>query len=86
MTGSEIGRVACGARNGEGLMVSCCPESRPAPSRDVPFDKLALSYCSESDTSYLFPLILSKASRARRSLARISSALLDHLKGFGFSL
>ena len=50
------------------------------PTREL-FDE-----CSEPDTSYLFPLISFKASSARRSLARISSALLDPLKGFGFSL
>ncbi len=53
---------------------------------ETQFDRARQSYCSESDTSYLFPRISSSASRARRSRARMSSALLVHLNGLGFSL
>ncbi len=48
--------------------------------------EIGMTYCSESDTSYLFPRISSSVSSARRSRVRISLALLVHLKGFGFSL
>ncbi len=43
MTGSEIGRVASGARRGENLMTKAVQKITLSPSRDIPFDKLVLS-------------------------------------------
>ncbi len=43
VTGSEIGRVASGARRGENLMTKAVQKITLSPSRDVPFDKLVLS-------------------------------------------
>ena len=43
MTGSEIGRVASGARRGEDLMAKSAQKVTLSPSRDIPFDKLVLS-------------------------------------------
>ncbi len=43
MTGSEIGRVASGARRGEDLMAKSARYVTLSPSRDIPFDKLVLS-------------------------------------------
>ena len=43
MTGSEIGRVASGARCGENLMPKAIQKITLSPSRDIPFDKLLLS-------------------------------------------
>ena len=43
MTGSEIGRVASGARCGENLMTKAVQKITLSPSRDIPFDKLVLS-------------------------------------------
>ena len=43
MTGSEIGRVASGARCGECLMAQAAQKITLSPSRDIPFDKLVLS-------------------------------------------
>ena len=42
MTGSEIGRVASGARRGEDLMAKAA-QKITLPPRDIPFDKLVLS-------------------------------------------
>ena len=43
VTGSEIGRVASGARRGEDLMAKSAQKVTLSPSRDIPFDKLVLS-------------------------------------------
>ena len=43
VTGSEIGRVASGARRGEDLMAKAVQKITLSPSRDIPFDKLVLS-------------------------------------------
>jgi len=43
VTGSEIGRVASGARRGEDLMAKAAQKVTLPPSRDIPFDKLVLS-------------------------------------------
>ena len=43
VTGSEIGRVASGARRGEDLMTKSAQKVTLSPSRDIPFDKLVLS-------------------------------------------
>jgi len=43
VTGSEIGRVASGARCGENLMPKAIQKITLSPSRDIPFDKLLLS-------------------------------------------
>ena len=43
MTGSEIGRVASGARCGERQMAQAAQKIILSPSRDIPFDKLVLS-------------------------------------------
>jgi len=43
VTGSEIGRVASGARCGEYLMANAAQKVTLSPSRDIPFDKLVLS-------------------------------------------
>jgi len=43
LTGSEIGRVASGARRGEDLMTKAVQKITLSPSRDIPFDKLVLS-------------------------------------------
>ena len=43
VTGSEIGRVASGARRGEDLMAKSAQKITLSPSRDIPFDKLVLS-------------------------------------------
>jgi ParB family chromosome partitioning protein len=43
MTGSEIGRVAFGARRGEDQMAKSAQKVTLSPSRDIPFDKLVLS-------------------------------------------
>ncbi len=43
VTGSEIGRVASGARRGQDLMVKSAQKVTLSPSRDIPFDKLVLS-------------------------------------------
>ena len=43
VTGSEIGRVASGARRGEDLMTKAVQKITLSPSRDIPFDKLVLS-------------------------------------------
>jgi ParB family transcriptional regulator, chromosome partitioning protein len=43
VTGSEIGRVASGARRGEELMAKADQKVTLSPSRDIPFDKLVLS-------------------------------------------
>ena len=43
MMGSEIGRVASGARCGEGLMAKVAQKVTLSLSRDIPFDKLVLS-------------------------------------------
>jgi len=43
VTGSEIGRVASGARRGEDLMAKAAQNIVLSPSRDIPFNKLALS-------------------------------------------
>ena len=43
VTGSEIGRVASGARRGEYLMAQAAQKITLSPSRDIPFDKLVLS-------------------------------------------
>jgi len=48
--------------------------------------KIWTSECSESDICYRFPLIWSSASSARRSRARMSSAVLLQTKGFGLAL
>ena len=42
-TGSEIGRVAPGARRGENLMAQAAQKITLSSSRDIPFDKLVLS-------------------------------------------
>lgn len=42
-TGSEIGRVAPGARRGESLMAQAAQKITLSSSRDIPFDKLVLS-------------------------------------------
>ena len=43
VTGSEIGRVASGARCGENLMTKAVQKITLSPSRDIPFEKLVLS-------------------------------------------
>lgn len=43
LTGSEIGRVASGARRGEDLMAKSAQKITLSPSRDIPFNKLVLS-------------------------------------------
>jgi ParB family transcriptional regulator, chromosome partitioning protein len=43
VTGSEIGRVAPGARHGEDLMAQAAQKITLSSSRDIPFDKLVLS-------------------------------------------
>lgn len=43
VTGSEIGRVASGARRGEDMMVKSTQNVTLSPSRDIPFDKLVLT-------------------------------------------
>ena len=43
VTGSEIGRVASGARRGEDLMAKSAQKVTLSPSRDIPFNKLVLS-------------------------------------------
>ena len=43
VTGSEIGRVAPGARRGEDLMAQAAQKITLSSSRDIPFDKLVLS-------------------------------------------
>ena len=43
VTGSEIGRVASGARCGEYLMANAAQKVTLSPSRDIPFDKLVLN-------------------------------------------
>ncbi len=43
VAGSEIGRVASGARRGEDLMTKAVQKITLSPSRDIPFDKLVLS-------------------------------------------
>jgi len=43
VTGSEIGRVASGARRGEDLMAKSAQKVTLSPSRDIPVDKLVLS-------------------------------------------
>ena len=43
VTGSEIGRVASGARRGEDLMAKSAQKVTLSPSRDIPIDKLMLS-------------------------------------------
>ena len=43
LTGSEIGRVASGARRGEELMTKAVRKITLCPSRDIAFDKLMLS-------------------------------------------
>ena len=43
LTGSEIGRVASGARRGESLMAKAAQKITLSPSRDIPFEKLVLS-------------------------------------------
>jgi ParB family transcriptional regulator, chromosome partitioning protein len=43
MTGSEIGRVASGARRGEYLMAKAAQNIVLSSSRDIPFNKLVLS-------------------------------------------
>ena len=43
VTGSEIGRVAPGARRGEDLMTQAAQKITLSSSRDIPFDKLVLS-------------------------------------------
>lgn len=43
VTGSEIGRVASGARRGKDLMAKSAQKVTLSPSRDIPFDKLVLS-------------------------------------------
>ena len=43
VTGSEIGRVASGARRGEDLMAKSAQKVTLSPARDIPFDKLVLS-------------------------------------------
>lgn len=43
VTGSEIGRVASGARRGEELMAKAAQKITLSPSRDIAFDKLVLS-------------------------------------------
>ena len=43
VTGSEIGRVASGARRGEDLMAKSAQKVTLSPSRDIPLDKLVLS-------------------------------------------
>ena len=43
MTGSEIGRVASGARRGEDLLTKAAQKITLSLSQDIPFDKLVLS-------------------------------------------
>ena len=43
VTGSEIGRMASGARRGEDLMTKAVQKITLSSSRDIPFDKLVLS-------------------------------------------
>ena len=43
VTGSEIGRVASGARRGEDLITKAVQKITLSPSRDISFDKLVLS-------------------------------------------
>ena len=43
VAGSEIGRVAPGARRGEDLMAQAAQKITLSSSRDIPFDKLVLS-------------------------------------------
>ena len=43
VAGSEIGRVAPGARRGEHLMAQAAQKITLSSSRDIPFDKLVLS-------------------------------------------
>ena len=65
------------------------PSNLAKPSRKLgycPFCTGRRRFASESDASYLFPLISSRASSARRSRVRMSCAVLVHLKGLGFSL
>ena len=43
MTVNEIGRVASGARRGDGLMAKAAQNVTLSPSRDIAFDRLVLS-------------------------------------------
>ena len=41
---NEIGRVASGARRGEALIAQAAQKITLSPSRDIPFDRLALNH------------------------------------------
>ena len=51
--GSEIGRVAPGARRGENLMAQAAQKITLSSSRDIPFDKLVLSQSNAVSYTHL---------------------------------